>query len=133
MLGLLESLDNVIDEEKKTLNQFFIENPLIPEEFNKGFDELAGFSVMTCEALVLASRAFFRDVGGAKDHLHKVHLYEKEADKAAGALSRRIFEFDLDLSHKAHLRYFAHHIDNLADIAEEVADRLAIIVIKRTL
>lgn len=133
VLGLLEHLDNIIDGAKETINQFSIENPDIPPEFNKGFLELAGLSVQACESLIMASRAFFRDVSMAKDHLNRVHLFEKEADKAADALKRHIFKFDMELSRKNHLRYFAHHVDRLADIAEEVADRLAIIVIKRTL
>jgi len=32
-----------------------------------------------------------------------------------------------------HLRYFALHIDSIADVAEGVADRLTIFAIKRTL
>lgn len=133
VLGLLEHLDNIIDGAKETIDQFSIESPEIPPELNKGFWELAGLSVRACESLIMASRAFFREVSMAKDHLSKVHLFEKEADKAADALKRHIFRFDIDLSRKIHLRYFAHHVDKLADIAEEVADRLAIIVIKRTL
>jgi uncharacterized protein Yka (UPF0111/DUF47 family) len=38
----------------------------------------------------------------------------------------------MSLSHKAHLRNFVEHIDNLADRSEDVADRLAIYTIKRT-
>ena len=81
----------------------------------------------------MAARAFFRDVKVAKDHLHKVHFYEKEGDKTADRLKRKIFKLDIDLSRKFHLRYFAYNVDQLSDLAEEVADRLAIIVIKRTM
>ena len=41
------------------------------------------------EALVLASRAFFRNVGAIGDHLHKVHFYESEADVIIGRLAER--------------------------------------------
>jgi len=36
------------------------------------------------------------------------------------------------LSRKIHLRYFALHIENISDYAEDVADRLTISVIKRS-
>lgn len=133
VLGLLEHMDNIIDTAKETITQFSIETPEIPAEFNKDFLELSEISAQTCESLVLAARAFFRDVKVAKDHLHKVHFYEKEGDKTADRLKRRIFKLDIDLSRKFHLRYFAHQVDKLSDLAEEVADRLAIIVIKRTM
>ena len=84
------------------------------------------------ESLVLASRAFFRNIAAVSDHMHKVMFYEKEADKVSTKLKRAIFASDLPLSHKVHLRDFVEHIDNVADRAEDVADRLTIYAIKRT-
>ena len=41
--------------------------------------------------------------------------------------------YDLSLAEKAQLRNFCEHIDNVADRSEDVADRLAIYAIKRTI
>ncbi len=131
VLGLLETLDHVIDTAKKTLTQFDVEIPDIPEEFNEGFKLLAEASVLAAEALVFASRSFFKDINQVKDHLHKVYFYEKEADRISDKLKRRIFRSDLKQSHKMHLRYFALHVETISDRAEEVADRLSIYTIKR--
>jgi predicted phosphate transport protein (TIGR00153 family) len=133
VLGILESTDDVIDTMKETLNQFDIECPYIPEELNKNYLELTDMSVSASEALVQAARAFFRDVNAVKDHLHKVYFYEKEADRIGDNLKRKVFQLELDLSLKFHLRYFALHIQTVSDRAENVADRLAIYTIKRTL
>jgi len=66
--------------------------------------------------------------------LHKIYHWEKEADRIAENLKRSIFESEeLKLSEKIHLRYFTLHIDTLADRAEDVADRLAIYTIKRSI
>ncbi len=83
------------------------------------------------EAIVLASRAFFRNIEAVGDNMHKVMFYEKEADKISTKLKRAIFSTDLPLYHKAHLRNFVDHIDNVADRSEDVADRLAVYTIKR--
>lgn len=131
VLGLLESMDNVIDTTKKTLNQFSIETPDIPAELHKDYIELAEMAAMAAESVVLATRAFFRDVNAVKDHLHKVYFYEKEADKIANRLKHHVFQMDIDLSRKIHLSYFVQHVDYPSDRAEEVADRLAIYAIKR--
>jgi len=56
----------------------------------------------------------------------------KEADKVSTKLKQAIFSSELDLSRKTHLRNFVEHIDNIPDWAEDVADRLAIYAIKRT-
>ena len=85
------------------------------------------------ESLVLASRAFFRNIAAVSDHNHKVMFFEKEADKVGTKLKKAIFNSDLDLSRKTHLRNFVEHIDNVPDWAEDVADRLAIYAIKRTI
>lgn len=134
VLGLLETIDDVIDTAKEILDQFDVEKPFIPQELCEKFAELAEIAGKAAESVVLASRAFFKEVKFVKDHLHKVYFYEKEADKLSDRLKRIAFSSeDLELSQKNHLRYFADNIDSLADKAENVADRLAIYTIKRTI
>lgn len=133
VLGLLENLDDVIDVAKDTLKQFDVERPVIPAEWGEAYAQLAVTSVEAAEALVHASRAFFREATAVQNHLHKVHFFEKEADRISEALKRRIFGSQLDLASKIHLRYFALHIENISDRAQSVADRLAIYTIKRTI
>ena len=85
------------------------------------------------EHLVLASRAFFRNPDAVFDSLHKVSFFEKEADKISTALKREIFGLDIDIGMKVHLKSFVEYIDNVANDAEDVADRLSIYAIKRAL
>ena len=131
VLGLLERMDNVIDTAKTTVKQFSVESPDIPQELNREYSELADMAAQAAESIVRATRAFFRDIAAVKDHLHKVYFYEKEADTISDKLKRHVFNLDIELSRKIHLRYFALSIDNLADRAEDVADRLSIYAIKR--
>ena len=132
VLGLLENLDSVLNQFEGALWGFSIETPDILEEYRADYQTLANLAVDSVESLVLASRAFFRNIEAVGDHMHKVLFFEKEADKVGTKLKRAIFGSDLPLSHKAHLRNFVEHIDNVADMAEDVADRLAIYTIKRT-
>ena len=133
VLGLLENTDNVIDTMKETLYQFDIETPDIPNALEKDFLNLTSVSIKSAEMLVHAIRAFFVEARAVKDHLHKVLFFENEADRIGNNLKRKVFQMDLDLSKKIHLRYFTLHIQNVSDRAEEVADRLAIYTIKRTI
>lgn len=131
VLGLLENLDSVLNRFEGTLWGFSIENPDIPDDYRSDYSALAEQVTAAVESLVLASRAFFRNVEMVGDHMHKVIFYEKEADKVSTKLKRRIFDSDIDLARKWHLRHFVEMIDNIADRAEDVADRLAIYAIKR--
>ena len=131
VLGLLENTDNIIDTAKASLHQFDVERPRGPVEFHEGFRLLTAASAEALEAVIVCARAFFRDVEATKDNLYKVHHFEREADHLSEALKRAIFAADLDLAHQTQLRYFAHNVEKVSDKAEEVADRLAISVIKR--
>ena len=132
VLGLLENLDQLMNLYEGSLWSLSIEKPTISEEYKGDFMALVDLGVQCVEALVLASRAFFRNINAVGDHNHKVMFFEKEADKVSTKLKRSIFESDQELSQKMHLRYFVEEIDNVSDWAEDVADRLAIYTIKRT-
>jgi predicted phosphate transport protein (TIGR00153 family) len=132
VLGLIENLDQLMNLYEGSLWAFSIEAPFIPKEFHNDFLALADLGVLSVESLVLASRAFFRNIDAVGDHNHKVMFFEKEADKVSTKLKRKIFGSELDLSQKMHMRNFVEDIDNVSDWAEDVADRLAIYTIKRT-
>ncbi|MBT3307268.1 MAG: DUF47 family protein [Alphaproteobacteria bacterium] len=133
VLGLIENLDQLLNLYEGSLWAFSIEKPDIPKEFCNDFEALTDLATQSVDALVLAARAFFRDPDAVGDHNHKVMFFEKEADKIGTKLKRAIFASELDLSRKTHLRNFVEHIDNVPDWAEDVADRLAIYAIKRTI
>lgn len=132
VLGLIETVDQLLSQFEGSLWAFSIEQPQIPEEFLEGFRNLTNMVVKAADELALGGRAFFRNPYDVPAYNHKVMLYEKEADAAGTKLKTAIFRSDLDLAKKLHLREFVEQIDNIADLAEDVADRLAIYAIKRT-
>lgn len=133
VLGLLETIDSVFNMMEGALWAFSIETPEVPTEFRRDFIELTDRVVLSVDELVKGARAFFRNIQAVPDHNHKVMFYEKEADKLSSKMKRAIFGSSLPLANKMHLRSFVEHIDNIADQAEDVADRLAIYTIKRTI
>ncbi len=132
VLNLIENLDPLLNRFEDSLWAFSIEKPDISDAFKADFAYLTDMVVQAVDALVLASHAFFSNVEEVGDHKHKVMFFEKEADKVSTKLKKAIFGSNLDLSQKKQLRNFVEYIDNVADWAEDVADRLAIYYIKRT-
>ncbi len=135
IMRLLEDIDNIIDLAKTNLYQFDVEVPYIPAELHPDFIKLTEVSVAAVETVIPAARAYFRDPDAIKETIHRVYFYEKEVDKIAQSLKRKVFQemTNLKLSEKFHLRYFTLHIEILSDAAEKVADLLSIMAIKRTL
>ena len=133
VLGVLETLDDVIDTTEKVLEHFSIETPEIPEFLKDDFLDLTELSYKSVEELAKASRAFFTELKLVNNYVNKVHFYEHEADKLEKILKRKIFNSDKikDFSKRVHLRYFTEKIAFLSDEAESVAERLAIYAIKR--
>ena len=78
VLGILESTDAVIDTMKETLFQFDVETPDIPDELKDYYREVTEMSVASTENLVIAIRAFFRDVKTVKDYLHRLSFMKKK-------------------------------------------------------
>ena len=58
---------------------------------------------------------------------------EKESDIKFSALARKIFDSELSLDKKMHLRYFVEKIDRICDQAEDIADEIQIYAIKRSI
>lgn len=131
VLGLIETADQLLSKFEGSLWAFTIEKPVISEEFRDGYKKLTGMVVKAVDELGLGARAFFRSPHDVSTYNHKVRLYEKEADIIGSNLKKAIFESDLDLASKLHLREFVEQIDSIADMAEDVSDRLAIYAIKR--
>lgn len=132
VLNLLEKVDDIIDKVKNNLSQFDVERPFIPEEIKNEFSRLLNISVKSAENVIPASRAFFTDQNLVKDKIQKVIFYERETDKLATNIKRKVFKEmqHLKLSEKIHLRYFTLHVEEVSDAAEIVAKMLSSLVIK---
>ncbi|MCU0456806.1 MAG: DUF47 family protein [Bacteroidales bacterium] len=129
---LIDKMDEIIDNIKKSLNEIFTEMPEIPEKLNRDFITLAEESANAAEELIPAARAYFKAPYTVREKLLKVYYFESETDKLSLKTKKRIFQDtpELDLAHKAHLRFIVHHIENISDLAQRAADLLSGMAIK---
>lgn len=129
---LIDELDEIIDSIKSTLNEFSIELPVIPVSLNSRIISIMESSVCAGEELIPAARAYFRAPYSVREKLLKVYYFETETDKVSKSTKKIIFQEmnDLDLAHKAHLRYIIHHIEAISDTAQKAADLLSAMAIK---
>ncbi|MCJ7449441.1 MAG: DUF47 family protein [Bacteroidales bacterium] len=132
VVKLIEELDEIIDSVKRSLYEINIEMPQIPSSLNKDFISLTETSTNAAEELIPAARAYFKAPYTVREKLLKVYYFEKETDKLSLNTKKRIFQNmnDIDLAHKAHLRYIIHHIENISDKAQKAADLLSAMAIK---
>lgn len=135
VLGLLETLDNVLDYAKRIMQSFSIEKPQIYDFLVEDLKKMGHFSRKAIEQMVKASNAFFTDMSHAQEYINKVYFYEHEVDKVEERMKRELFESNhvTKFSEKVYLRDFIEKIAALSDGAEDVCERLSISVIKRSI
>jgi len=131
VLSLIEQVDEVTNLYEAVVYSFYIQRPEIAAEYRGDFAELTKMVLLAAEAMVTAARAFFRDLTAVRDQVKKIQFYESEADKVTTRVERQIYSSQLDLAHKMHLAQFLDRLDNIADTAEDIGDRLSILTIKR--
>lgn len=133
VLNLIDKIDDLADTCKENLYQFDIEVPKIPMEMKDDFIQLTEASLLSVKEVLPAVRGFFHQSEEVKERINKVYFYEKEVDKIAYRLKRKLFKDIkmLKFSEKIHLRYFALHIQQISDIAKKVADIVNILIMKR--
>ncbi len=132
VLALLENSDNVLNLIADTVVEFSIESPEIPEELNLQFIGLVDESIKAAEEMVSMIRSYFKNISSVRDHITKIMFHEKESDRIGETLKRSIFKRqELHLSHKIHITQFINYIQQIADEAEDVGDRVSIYTIKR--
>jgi len=134
VLKLIERMDALLGQFKGVMFRIEIERPRIDSEFHEDLKAINNCAVQCVEAMTLSLRAYFKDISQVADHMHKVIFWETESDKASTRLQKAIFGHEqLGLDAKMQLRDLVKHIDKIADQAEDLADSLAIFVIKRSL
>jgi uncharacterized protein Yka (UPF0111/DUF47 family) len=131
VLSLLQDLYSLIDNCEDSFQELLIEKPQIPVIYKQDFIDLTKAVVKSVETIILAARFYFRDPIRARDYTSQVSFYETEADTIRLRLKKKIFQSDLPLEQKMHLRDSIDFIDEIADNAEEVSEWLAIYAIKR--
>ncbi len=133
VMDVIEHMDDLLNYFESNGYRLSTERPEFIAESRRDLEELVE-TVITCsDKAVDASRAFFRDAENVRDHVHKVLYQETEADRLSSKIKRVAFASDLSLAEKMHIRYFIDHIDEIANVAEDVADKLSITFMKRSI
>ena len=133
ILQLLEHMDMIVGQLYKNLVQYEIEIPFFPSELNIEFLKLVELVSLSVEIVAQAIRAHFRSPQQLTEKIHTIYFYEKEVEKLAQAIKRKVFHEmeNFKLSQKIHLRYFTLHVEQIAEEAVKAADLLSVLAVKQ--
>jgi len=131
VLGMLENLDKIPGQFQGNAHRINTEIPDIYVELHDDFYKLVQSNSICVKLLINGSREFFTNPQKTIDECLKVSKQESVGDVLSTKLKNAIFSNkNVDLAVKMHLRYFVEIIDEISNLAEDVADRLIISSIK---
>lgn len=135
-----EDLLNLIDRNDKIANRiealtdfFTLQKIQIPKMVMDEIREINDLTRKALEDMKKALQIFFKDYTKAKEFMKKVREYEHESDKHERKLIKAVFESEKDLATKMLLREFIIFVGDVSDLAENSADVLDTIVVKRSI
>ncbi len=130
IVSLLESTDKLINKYESILGNVYVERPSLGGVDKQELKELISLNVKAVEMLIISSRSFFSNMPAVENTIHKVSFYEKQVDKLAFHLKKKLFESKFDLAVKLQSRAYISSIEFLSDAAEDIADELVIYTMK---
>ena len=130
---LVEAVDAIAGKAEGVAHFIVDQLPEIPEEVEGALLEIFRQSLHCFLELRKALMDYFKPKGEIENlhvHVARVCDIETEVDVAESELTRQIFESDLDLAEKIHLKQLLERIGNIADLSEDASDELEFAAMK---
>jgi len=128
---LVEAVDAIAGKAEGVARFIVDQLPEVPEEVEAALLDIFRQSLHCFLELRKALRDYFKPKGDIENlHVHVARVCETEVDVAESELTRQIFESDLELAEKIHLKQLLERIGNIADLSEDASDELEFAAMK---
>jgi len=132
ILGLLETMDRMPNQAQTAVRMMLNQRVQVSPVFWPRVLEMVTVSHRCVHIVLDATAKLFKDYVNVAAMVGKIDELESETDHIEADLIRRIFASDMDGIDKLLFRDMVQHIESVSDRAQNVADRLRIIVAKRS-
>lgn len=133
IMGLLETMDRVPNQAEDAIRMIWNQYVVIPKEHVSEILLLVDVCCRSAYAMVEAAEKLFTDFTNAAVVVGKIDELESEGDKIEASLIEKVFSEKIDSISTIIFRDFVKCVGNISDRAENVGDRIRIIVAKRTI
>ncbi len=116
-----------------TLDTLILERIAIPEEITPYIEGIAAETEKIREEVKNALHALFRRPTSALTHTKEIEILEGKVDRLEREALKTVFKMDIELARKLQLRDFIEDLVELSDRAEDLSDRIDIMVAERSL
>ena len=130
---LAEMIDSIINRIQSTYMELILTRPAVPKDLYEDILKLAGISLCAGSWLEKIFPLIEEPIEKTKKSFKEIERQEHEADIVEQELIRKIFAMEIEYAHKLHLREIVERLASFSDLAEDVGDRMQIMVVKRTI
>lgn len=134
ILGILETVDNLLTQAEWSLYEIQLQEMVIPDEIKPTVGKVVDLSCSCCEMVNKAVRTLFLGSGRfeeVEELVNEIDSFESEIDHLERSLIRTIFRMDTDKGSKLELKGLVRRLTHVSDQAEQVGDRLTLVSVKR--
>lgn len=131
VIELVGMVDKIAGHAQACCNFIITQRPEVPDTLREDFLKIARDSAAILPPLQEGVAKLSEDFSITRAKVAEIHDIESAVDKLEFQLSCRIFSTDLALSHKMHLKQLADVIENISDMAEDAAEVLETLIIKK--
>ncbi len=130
---LAEFIDRIANQAETTANLIVLTRPEIPDFLDNDLTLLLDKAIFSFDGFKGALENMNKDVEAVKESIALVVTFETEADRLEWETIKKLFKSNLDLARKLHLRELVEDIAFISDLAEDAAERLGVMIVKRPL
>lgn len=130
---LAEFIDRVANQAETTANLIVLTRPEIPDFLDNDLLLLLDKAIFSFDGFKSALENVNQDIEAVKESISRVVTFETEADRLEWETIKKLFKSKLDLARKLHLRELVQDIAHISDLAEDAAERLGMMLVKRPL
>lgn len=131
VMELVVTVDKMASHAEDCCDFIIIQRPNVPDALKDDFLKVARDSIAILAPLQEGVTNLSEDFSITRKKVEEVHIAESAVDMLERELSRRIFSTDLTLAQKMHLNQLVDVIVDIPDIAEDAAEILESLIVKK--
>jgi uncharacterized protein len=133
ILEVIEMVDRLANAGEEALNYLLLQNVHIPTELNPILRQIAAKTEEITVEVKTSLHMLFENLSGVLPHTKAIENKESEVDHLEREAIRQIFTMEIDLAEKLQLRGVVLSLVEISDRAEDLSDRIDIMVAQRKL
>jgi predicted phosphate transport protein (TIGR00153 family) len=133
ILELIEGTDRLANSGEAALDTLLVERFDVPEAIQGSVREIAERTAEIVAEVNRAIGAFFRNPPSVVEHTRRIEELEGAIDRIERDVLKQVFAMEIELARQMQLRDFLEQLVEISDRAEDLSDRLDILVAERIL